>query len=526
MGKTKNSFEIPILLVALMVSLVAFSDTSEIKISRAQIPNQDDKHRNDAEKSGSAGSDWPMHQYNAQHTGYNDYSTISLPLGLRWSLHDTIVEVSPVTVVGDRALITYAHEGQFRLACLDIENGSVLWMWYLGGGNDIWQPSYGNGNVYVQRMYHSNSFIAAFDLISGDSLWLTKFSAQWDSYLAPTVHEGRVLYGAGTYGGVWCNDAYTGQILWKLLGTDSEWFTPAAYKDTVYVFTEDYFWVGNLHSLSTFWNIRMDTIRTKIYDRNEATGVIQMGVAPVIDTVNKIAYCMDAFWHDLYAIDLDQRSFLWIDSLVPHGYGKSPAMCGDYLYVTHWGYLQTYNRFTGEKLWTFAGDDSLRYAPVIANGYLFVGSLRNTYALDLNTHQVVWTYPVGGWLTVSDKYLFVSDSLWHNLYAFGDFTTDVEDESEIPLPKDFVLNQNYPNPFNPSTSIDFSILSRCNVEIIVYNTIGQTVKTLTEKIYSAGSHSVTWDGTDNSGNEVPSGVYFYKMIAGDFVESKKMVLVR
>jgi spore coat protein A len=95
-------------------------------------------------------------------------------------------------------------------------------------------------------------------------------------------------------------------------------------------------------------------------------------------------------------------------------------------------------------------------------------------------------------------------------------------ENEIASVKDFRLSQNYPNPFNPSTVINFSIPAENTlVSLKIYNSIGQEVGTLINQIVPAGNHEVRFDATGLS-----SGVYFYTLTAGNFVDSKKMIVLK
>lgn len=89
----------------------------------------------------------------------------------------------------------------------------------------------------------------------------------------------------------------------------------------------------------------------------------------------------------------------------------------------------------------------------------------------------------------------------------------------------FSLGDNYPNPFNPRTEFDFTLPVDCRVQIEIYNVAGQLVKAY-EGDYPAGVHTISWDGTNMNGEDVGSGIYFYRMEAGDFVQHKKMVLMR
>lgn len=104
--------------------------------------------------------------------------------------------------------------------------------------------------------------------------------------------------------------------------------------------------------------------------------------------------------------------------------------------------------------------------------------------------------------------------------------TDVDDP-DGPLPTDFALEQNYPNPFNPSTTIEFSLPKTSLVLLEIYNLLGQSVATLADNAqFSAGKHKLVWDGRDDSGNLTASGVYFYRLMAGDYVQQKKMMLLK
>ncbi len=89
-----------------------------------------------------------------------------------------------------------------------------------------------------------------------------------------------------------------------------------------------------------------------------------------------------------------------------------------------------------------------------------------------------------------------------------------------------MMSQNFPNPFNPTTTIFFAVPQTGEVKVAVYNSLGQVVRILSENVMSAGNHQVTWDGRDNRGNQVSSGVYFYKIDAGGMSETRKMLLMK
>ena len=97
------------------------------------------------------------------------------------------------------------------------------------------------------------------------------------------------------------------------------------------------------------------------------------------------------------------------------------------------------------------------------------------------------------------------------------------------LPRAFSLEQNTPNPFNPSTTIRFTVASMVgltSVSLYVCNLRGQLVRTLVDQERIEGDHSVVWDGRDESGQPLPAGVYLYRFHAGEFVATRKMVLLK
>ena len=113
-----------------------------------------------------------------------------------------------------------------------------------------------------------------------------------------------------------------------------------------------------------------------------------------------------------------------------------------------------------------------------------------------------------------------SDSLYI-LYNLGGGTVGINERETEEIPTTFSLSQNYPNPFNPSTTIKFSIPNGGLVTLAVYNILGEQIKTLINQEMPAGNHSVLF-----SANSLASGIYFYSLRAGSFVETKKMILLK
>lgn len=94
------------------------------------------------------------------------------------------------------------------------------------------------------------------------------------------------------------------------------------------------------------------------------------------------------------------------------------------------------------------------------------------------------------------------------------------------IPTEFSLLQNYPNPFNPTTAISFDLPRTCDVVLEIYNITGQRVANLVNEPMETGRHTVQWDSRDTNGNQVATGIYLYRLRAGDFIDTKKMILLK
>jgi hypothetical protein len=132
----------------------------------------------------------------------------------------------------------------------------------------------------------------------------------------------------------------------------------------------------------------------------------------------------------------------------------------------------------------------------------------------------------GGYLIASQNGIVaISDSNTVMVYDLTRYPTPVRQHPN-PLPSGFALGQNYPNPFNPNTAISYTLPSRSTVELAIYNLLGQRVTTLVNKEQAAGQYQVTWDGHNEAGRAVATGMYFYLLRAGQFSASKKMILLK
>ncbi|MBI5471905.1 MAG: T9SS type A sorting domain-containing protein [Ignavibacteriae bacterium] len=182
--------------------------------------------------------------------------------------------------------------------------------------------------------------------------------------------------------------------------------------------------------------------------------------------------------------------------------------------------------------------DGLTWTP-LANGYdaRYDTTWLNAYNASASGNSTMYRHHE---LNLRDKFnagenIFVRFRLYTDASATGwgwaienleiqQRITDAPEGNSVPTI--FALAQNYPNPFNPTTAIGYQLPTNARVVLKIYNINGQEVRTLVNELQPAGSFTATWDGRATNGFAVASGIYFYRLIAGSFAETKKMILLR
>jgi hypothetical protein len=173
--------------------------------------------------------------------------------------------------------------------------------------------------------------------------------------------------------------------------------------------------------------------------------------------------------------------------------------------------------------------------PLPADNY-YAGHSDKVFAIDLTTNEIVnYAGSSIAEFRIPRSLAFSPDG---NVMYLGTFTQGVPTVEKFSYvvsvePVDrgivdgFQLRQNYPNPFNPSTTIQFALPQQSNVRLEIFNVLGQRVRTLiADEMYQAGTFNVVWNGLDQFNKPVPSGMYIYRITAGDFVDSKRMMFLK
>jgi hypothetical protein len=170
----------------------------------------------------------------------------------------------------------------------------------------------------------------------------------------------------------------------------------------------------------------------------------------------------------------------------------------------------------------------IRLVPTDLANFAISDSILNMSGMESLPNRILFTPIAEG---MHEGYLVAVDSIsgiTKDIVKLSGKTTGYVDvhESNEQLPFDYRLYENYPNPFNSSTEIRYSIRSRSHVMVSIYNLLGQKIRTLVDEEKPAGNYIITWNGTANNGDEVATGIYFYQIRTRDYVETRKMMLLK
>ncbi|UCE07064.1 MAG: T9SS type A sorting domain-containing protein, partial [bacterium] len=149
-------------------------------------------------------------------------------------------------------------------------------------------------------------------------------------------------------------------------------------------------------------------------------------------------------------------------------------------------------------------------------------SIPTTYDMYLTAEYINFEYK--GRFSAGQLIILPSKSVATLVGSTSGNLTGVIDDAQ--LPQSYYLYQNYPNPFNPQTNIEFSIGEPIEVKLVIYNLLGQQVKTLTQGYYPAGRHKIAWDGRNDYDQLVASGIYFYRFKSDKYIKTRKCILLR
>ncbi len=285
------------------------------------------------------------------------------------------------------------------------------------------------------------------------------------------------------------------------------------------------------------------TIPVGAYDNSEWKSFVESGKSMFLASPDYLY--VNGIGADLTPVDGDfVKDVFGVGTALsdPNTGGDSPLSTGDDIIIgmagdpitNQWAenpILFNFDAFLGGSNWGdyVAADETLPNAATIFLGGLSGegNGVRNVNAFGGATVYVPFdlaamadTLDTGEPYMLNDANIFVK-----NVVEWMDAATGIGDKP-VASKLTYKLEANYPNPFNPTTTIKYTIKDRANVSLTIYNTLGEKVKTLVNDSQAPNNYTVTWNGTNDKGARVASGVYIYRLTAGDFVASQKMILMK
>jgi len=435
---------------------------------------------------------WPMYQGNSSHTGYAPVSLKPDEFSLRWSksIGSGKKELNPVTSADNKvfvSLLTYFND-EDSFFVLNALTGDVKWSKNFGSIFSVNPPSYAYGNVYIQTGNHeSDTYLWAFDADSGNLVFKSPHSAQWERYYAPTILDGVVYVDGGSYGGMYAFDAITGARLWFTNLEQYDQWTPAVDSSFVYAY------VGEYNPALYVADRQTGTIMFKINDNNFSWNGWSMNLAPVLGNNNDVYAIHDG---RLIKFDVNQRRIAWEFN---RNYSGQPSFAKGIVYAISSGVLSAVDAQTGNVLWLWATtSDNLVGSIIITDTHALVSSSTTTYAVDLLTHKDVWSYPAGGYLSLSTNSLYIASKNGNlTSIAFKPFAMPVAVAGPDRIEYSNVIldgSQSY----DPDGFIVSYVWLVQNKEDATYN-LTSTEKIATVSDLNKGFYDVTLTVTDNEG---------------------------
>jgi outer membrane protein assembly factor BamB len=350
---------------------------------------------NDSEDAPPA---WTTFQGNPSHTGY--VPIILEPYYIeRWVRAYSTVPLNPVTAAEGNVFVTTRddYDEQYMFV-LDAVSGDVGWEMDFGVLNSVNPPAYNDGMVYVQTNNPiSGSDLRAYDVTSGDLVFQSPHSAQNVRYYAPTIYDGNVYVNGGDDGGAYGFDGSTGAELWFMnLNPYDEW-TPAVNENHVFAY------IGDGNAKLSIINRETGIEEFSIPDPNFVWNSWSMNLAPVLGSGNNVIAIQGG---RLISFNLETQTLGWE---IQGGFSGQPSLAHLKVYAISSGALSVRNEINGAFLWSWApSSGNLTGTLVVTDTHVFASTGSTTYAIDLNTHNEAWSYPLGGKLALSEGVLYIA----------------------------------------------------------------------------------------------------------------------
>lgn len=335
---------------------------------------------------------WATYQGGPSHTGFMPVVLDASTFALRWNVSPMAGRaLNPVTAADGKVFVserTYFGTNQ-TIAALNAVDGSQLWANGYGNINAINPPAYASGNVYFQTGGHGDSYLRGLDANTGALVFRSSFANQWSRYLAPTPFAGNIYINGGSYGGAYGFDDSSGAQLWFASLSQYDSWTPAVDENYIYAYTNSFTVINRLTGSSEY----------TIPDPGNPGYGSSINAAPVLGSQQNALVVNNG---RLISFDLQNRSIAWQLSA---NFGGQPSLALGRIYTISSGALSVRDEITGDSVWTWEppASGSVSGNMVVTMNLIFLRDATSTYAVDLDTHLAVWSYPAAGHLSLSNE---------------------------------------------------------------------------------------------------------------------------
>jgi hypothetical protein len=356
--------------------------------------------------------DWSMFQGNAAHTGFVQVTVDPNQFALRW---ETPGDSGHLQEYDLNQTLTTAN-GQFFqvsgnvLSARKEFDGSTAWQYdfsalaQYSGETTVYPPAVANGNVYLAAGAQQGTYMFGLNATSGMVNFKAQMVSQWPEYLAPTIWNGNIYADGGTYEGLYGFGPTGQQLFFATTGQTALW-TPAVDATGVYTYT--YLGLKVVDPVS-------GAVLHTITDPSFTNYTYELGGSPVLGAPGSVIVANYANWQlDGGAIGNTLVDFNTINNTiawqVKGNYPSTPAYANGIIYAPNDNpvQLEARNEADGALKWTWtppsAGDTGFASEVLLTTNLAFVSTNLSTYAVDLNTHETVWSYPLSGRLALSQN---------------------------------------------------------------------------------------------------------------------------
>ena len=337
----------------------------------------------------SAAADWPTFQGNAGHNGFVAVTIDPLAFNERWVIDIGAGGLNPVAAADGKLFVT---TGYGFVTVLDANTGARKWTYALGGGTN--PPAYGNGTLFVATTFTGSgtAFLWGFDPNTGVIRFRSPYPTQWQQYYAPVVVGQTVIFAGGEYGGMEAMSAANGALQWSAGLDQNDQFTPAVRDGVAYAHTG--VWSPRLSAI----DVGSGAVVYEVPDPNWTINgwTTSLNAAPALGTHDDLFSTQGG---RLVCFDLANRRIKWERR---DAFTGTAAIAGDVLYVIDGDHVSANQASDGAPLWSWTPPGGPPSGTLlVTNNVLFASTATTTYAIDLQAHATLWTYPAGGALALT-----------------------------------------------------------------------------------------------------------------------------